>query len=241
MLLDRDFADGTLATDDAAFAEASPGCLAFEHRLRGLPLVRRMVQARQVLIHSGQPLRALHFVHSGCFKVSIASPDGREKVTGFRMRGELLGLEALGTPQHASNVVALDVGEVWEIPLALLREPGNHADWLRDAVTAASAGEIRRDWQWMLSIGTLTAEQRVVAFLLDLAERQRALGYSAGQLVLRMTRAELGNFLSLQLETVTRALSSLAAGKYIDVSRRTIQILQLDALRQRMQPMPLAA
>ena len=241
MLLDRDCADGLLAEPLHAHAGSEAPYRGFEQRASHLPLVRRIVQAKDVVIHSGQPLRAIHFVHAGCFKVSITSADGREKITGFRMRGELLGLDALGTPQHESDVVALDVGEVWEIPLGLLRGASADAEWLRDFVTAATAGEIRRDWHWMLSTSTLSAEQRVAAFLLDLAERQRRLGFSSEQLMLRMTRADLGNFLSLQLETVTRALSQLAAEGLIDVRRRAIHILRVAALRQRMTSNRLAA
>jgi len=237
MLLERDTQDFAQGSIDPA----RPAASAFEARARHLPLTRRLVQPRQVIVRTGQPVRAVYFVHSGCFRVSVASNDGREKVTGFRLRGELLGLDALGSAVHASDVAALDTGELWEIPLALFRGHGADAEWLRDQLTAAMAGEIRRDWQWMLSTGTLSAEQRVIAFLLDLAERQRALGYSASQLMLRMTRAELGNFLGLQLETVTRALSRLAAEGLIEVCRRDIRLLAVNALAQRLAAAPLAA
>jgi CRP/FNR family transcriptional regulator, anaerobic regulatory protein len=236
MLLEK---DSPANTPDSAFygACAHDGASApatFESVARQLQLVRRPIRERQVVIRAGQPMRCVYFVHAGCFKTTLASADGREKITGFRMRGDLIGLESLGAMLHGCDATALDTGELWEIPVSLYRgsEPGSAL--LRDHLTNAMAAEIRRDWQWMLSIGTLSAEQRVVAFLLDLADRQQALGYSASQLMLRMTRADLGNFLDLQLETVTRVLSRLAAEGLIDVQRREIRIVQLPQMRQRL-------
>lgn len=231
MLLERDHApatDATHACDDVF--HAAPPASGFEAIARRLPLLRRPVKERQAVVHAGQPMRGVYFVHAGCFKTTVASADGREKITGFRMRGDFIGLEAMGAMVHACDATALDTGEVWEIPAALYRGADADAAALRDHLTQAMAAEIRRDWQWMLSIGTLDAERRVTAFLLDLAERQRALGYSASQLTLRMTRAELGNFLDLKLETVTRVLSRLAAEGMIDVQRREIRLLRLAPL-----------
>ncbi len=199
-----------------------------EKQLLNLCLPRKLVHRKDILFHAGQTNSALYLVRSGHFKVSVLSEDGREKVTGFRMRGDLLGLDSLGMPHHACEAVALDIGEVIELPCASLsaRVPGFQA-WLM----AAMAREIRRDWDWMLATSTLGAEQRVIAFLLDLAERQHALGFSAEQIALQMTRAEIGNFLALQLETVTRALSHLDAIGLITVDRREIRILDMEVLR----------
>jgi len=176
-------------------------------------------------------MHSIYVVHAGFFKSCVTSEDGREKITGFRMRNDLLGIDSLGMSSHACDVVALDVGEVWELPCAQLSAFAAKVPRFQDTLTAALSSEIRRDWQWMLSVGTLAAEKRVIAFLLDLAERQRALGYSPRQLLLRMSRAELGNFLALQLETVTRALSHLAALGLIGVERREIRLVDPDALR----------
>lgn len=229
MLLDRDCPTSSPQPD---FASATAS-LSFEDRARRLPLVRRLVKPRESLVHAGQPSRSIYFVHSGCFKVSITSTDGREKVTGFRMRGELIGLDAIGSSAHGSDVVALETGEVWEIPQSLYSGFGTESEWLRNHLTLAMAEEIRRDWHWMLTLSTLSAEQRVVAFLLDLAERQRRMGYSISQLTLRMTRADLGNFLALQLETVTRALSRLAGDGLLEVRRRDVRIVSPARLRER--------
>lgn len=216
-----------------SFAASVPVTLPFEiGTLNGeLPLTRRQVHRHEHLFRAGQPFRSLYFVHTGFFKTSIVSSDGREKITGFRMRGELLGIDALGMPAYGCDAVALDTGEVWELPYSRFTAMGARLPELHDQLTSTMAGEIRRDWAWMLTLGTLNAEQRVVAFLLDLAQRQQALNYSPRHLMLRMTRAEIGNFLALTLETVTRVLSRLDAAGLIAVSKREIRLENMDALQ----------
>jgi len=198
-----------------------------EALLRNLPVQRRRLQRKQVLFRAGQPCHSLFLIHAGFFKTCILSEDGREKITGFHLRGDLLGIDSFDMPSYACDAVALDTCEIWELPLAELRRVPE----LLPHVTAMLASEIRRDWRWMLALGTLSAEQRVVAFLLDLATRFASLGFSARHFLLRMTRAELGNFLALQLETVTRALSRLASAGLINVDGREIRIENPTALR----------
>ena len=195
--------------------------------MRWPPRVHRL-EPREALFHSGQPRHSLFYVRSGCFKTSVLSEDGREKITGFRMRGDLLGLDAVDMPAHACDAVALDAAEVWELPCARLQDM---LPEIQSRVTAMLAAEIRRDWRWMLALGTLGADQRVVAFLLDLSARMSTMGLDPELLQLRMTRAELGNFLALTLETVTRALSRMQARGMIEVNGRRIRILDEAGLR----------
>lgn len=199
-----------------------------EALVQGLPLQRRSLRAKQYVFRAGQPRQSLYLIHAGFFKTSVLSEDGREKVTGFRLRGDLLGMDALDMANYACDAVALDAGEVWELPYVQMRES---VPDFQERLTAALASEIRRDWGWMLAVGTLTAEQRVVAFLLDLAARMEGLGFSARRMMLRMTRADLGNFLALQLETVVRALSRLQASGLITIERREIRIDDAAGLR----------
>lgn len=221
-----------IPVDDASIPEPvgsrSPG---LEALVADLPLLRRRMRAKQHVFRAGQHRSSLFLVHAGCFKTCVLSEDGREKITGFRLRGELLGMDSLDMPVYACDAVSLDLGEVWELPVAQLRDrvPG-----FQECLTGLLAREIRRDWGWMLAIGTLSAEQRVIAFLLDLGSRLQALGFSPRCLMLRMTRADLGNFLALQLETVSRALSHLQALGLIGIARRQIRIVDPDGLRALM-------
>jgi CRP/FNR family transcriptional regulator len=221
-----------------AFAPAAAAPVGFEALLKGLPLRRRVVKAKEHVFRAGQPRHSLYLVHAGVFKTAVATEDGREKITGFRLRGDLLGLDSLDMPTHACDAIALDVGEVWELPVDQLRRavPDFEAK-----LTAALAGEIRRDWSWMLAVSTLSAEQRVIAFVLDLAARLSALGFSPNHMLLRMTRSDVGNFLALKLETVVRALSKLQAAGLIAIDGREIRIEDADGLRALMAPLREAA
>jgi CRP/FNR family transcriptional regulator len=227
-------APAPIAAPFAATAPRAP--VGFESLLAGLPLRKRLVKAKQHLFRAGQPRHALYLVHSGVFKTSVATEDGRERITGFRLRGDLLGLDSLDMPTYACDAVALDVGEVWELPVEQLRR---EVPDFEAKLTAALAGEIRRDWAWMLAVSTLSAEQRVVAFLLDLASRLSALGFSPRQMLLRMTRSDVGNFLSLQLETVVRALSRLQSAGLIAIDGKEIRIEDAEGLRTMLAPVAL--
>ena len=189
--------------------------------LEGINAPRRRLRRKQVLFHAGQPCESLFLVHAGVFKTCMLSADGLVKVTGFHLRGDLLGGDSWGAAIHACGAVALDTSEVWELSISRLQARGAAAV---SQVTTILAGEIRRDWRWMMLLSNLDAEQRVAVFLLDLAARLEGLGFSPRHLLLRMTRAELGNFLALQLETVTRVLTRLAGRGLIHVDGREIRI-----------------
>jgi CRP/FNR family transcriptional regulator, anaerobic regulatory protein len=195
-----------------------------------VPVFRRKVHAGQSVYRAGQPFHALYLVHVGCFKTTELADDGREQVTGFRMRGDLIGVESIGLAAYTCDAVALEDGEIWELPYppvlsALFGLPEMHARF-----TAAMAEEIRRDRAWMLALGTLTAEQRVAAFLVDIARRCAALGFSDRHFILRMSRADMANYLALKHETVSRALSRLQEVGCIDVLRREVKVLDADRL-----------
>lgn len=196
-----------------------------------LALARRKLRAGEYLYRNGQPFGCLYLVHVGFLKTCELSPDGREQVTGFRMRGELLGVESIGLDAYSCDVVALDDSEVWCLPYApVLGACRNDSD-LQASLAATLADEIRRNRSWMLAIGTLAAEHRVAAFLLDFAARHARLGFSASHFVLRMGRADIASYLAVQHETVTRALTRLAQRDLISVRRKEIKLLDLPRLR----------
>jgi len=204
--------------------------LDFDALRRLLPVVRRPVAAGQHLFRSGQPFRALYLVNAGFFKTVVAAEDGRERVTGFPLRGDLLGIDAIGTDAYCGDAIALDSGEVWELPYPPVLTAGQHLPELQARLGTALAQALRQERSWALALGSLGAEARVALFLLDTAARQAASGFSDRRLVLRMTRADIGSFLGLQLETVARGLSHLAARGAIRVQRRNIELLDNDML-----------
>lgn len=193
-------------------------------------VIRRKVQAGQYVYRAGQPFHALYLVHAGFLKSSELARDGREQVTGFRMRSDLLGVESIGLGQYSCDLVALEDSELWELPYPPVLLACRELPELQARLTTALAEEIRRDRLWMLSLGTLSAERRVAAFLFDVAQRHATLGFSPRHFILRMGRADMGSFLALTHETVTRALSRLAELGYITVQRREVRVLDTAAL-----------
>ena len=197
-----------------------------------IQVFRRRLEAGQYLYRAGQPFHSLFLLRVGSVKMCELADDGREQVTGFRLQGELVGAESIGLATYSCDVIALETSEVWELPYppvltACLRIPD-----LQSRLTAAMAQEIRRDRSWMLALGTLTAEQRVAAFLLDLAARYKALGFSGSHFILRMCRSDIASYLALKHETVSRALGHLADANCIGVQRREMRILDHAELRR---------
>jgi CRP/FNR family transcriptional regulator, anaerobic regulatory protein len=218
------------STGPAGAAAALPELLDFDALRQVLPVVRRQVVAGQHLFRAGQPFRALYLVHAGFFKTSVTAEDGRERVTGFPMRGDLLGMDSIGSDIHGCDAIALDSGEVWELPYPPVLTAALQLPTLQMRLSAALAATLRQERQLSLALGTLGADARVATFLLEMSRRQKEIGCSSRSLVLRMTRADIGSYLGLQLETVARGLSHLAARGAISVQRRNVEITDFDLL-----------
>lgn len=230
--MDMPFA--TLVNDIPATRQLPPaveGELDIGQLQQHMLVTRRKVRAGQYLYRNGQPFHALYLVHAGFLKTCELSEDGREQVTGFRMRGDLLGVESIGLAVHTCDAVALDDCEIWELPYPPVLNACLRIPELQTRLAAALAEEIRRDRSWMLTIGTLPAEQRVAAFLMDIADRHARLGFSPRHFILRMGRADIASFLALKHETVSRALSHLELLGYISVQRREVKLLDIPSLQ----------
>lgn len=218
------------ASSPATSADAQAAAFALlpdvdiERLRRYLPLARRKLRSRQYLYRVGQSFHALYLVHAGFLKTCNVTEEGREQVTGFRMRGDLLGVESIGLAQHIDDAVALEDSEVWELPYPPVLGACQQLPELQMRLTVALAEEIRRDRNWVLTIGALPADERVAAFLLDMAARFARLGFSRRRFVLRMTRLDIASFLALKHETVSRALSKLERIGYIRVAHREIEL-----------------
>jgi len=213
-----------VASDEGAFID-------IETIREHVPVRRCKHAAGQSVYHAGQPFQALYLVHAGSYKTCELAHDGREQVTGFRMHGDLIGVESIGLKTYSSDVIALEDSEAWELPYPAILRACLHVPNLQAHLTSALAAEIRCDRSWMLMLGTLAAERRVAAFLLDVAARYARLGYSAKHFILRMSRIDMASFLALKHETVSRALSRLHDLNVVCVQRREIHVLDVDGLR----------
>ena len=201
-------------------------------QLDRLIVVRRSLRRGQALFRSGDPFRALHAVRSGFFKSSVSSPEARHQVTGFQMAGDLLGLEGIGSGAHLCEAVALEDSQVCVIPYQELETLTRASPGLQRAFHRILSREIVRDQGALMLAGGLRAEERLAAFLLHLAQRHAVRGFSTSALVLRMSRAEIGSYLGLTLETVSRAFSRLQADGLLEVRQRAVRLLDAAALRR---------
>lgn len=206
-------------------------------RLRLLETVlspkRRIVRAGDVIYRSGETFSELHILNSGLFKLISVSAEGREQVVGLKFRGDWMGFGAIAKGAYACDAVAMDTAEVWTVRYDdLLRACAGHPA-LIEIVHEAMSSEIMRDRDSMTAMSTLPADARVVAFLHDWAGALADRGLRADQFSLRLTRAEIGNYLGLTLETVSRVLSKLVRERLITFnarSRRDVCIPDFDAL-----------
>jgi CRP/FNR family transcriptional regulator len=183
------------------------------------------------LYRIGDHFKSLHAIRSGSFKTRVLQEDGREQVTGFLMAGEIIGLDAISTDLHTCEAVAMEDSEVCELPFAKLEELSREIPSLQRHLHKIMSREIVRDQGIMLLLGSMRAEERLAAFLLNLSQRNAAHGLSATQLKLRMSRLEIGSYLGLKLETVSRAFSHFQDDGLLLVKARAVELLDLPRLR----------
>jgi CRP/FNR family transcriptional regulator len=193
-------------------------------RLDDLVLVRRNLKRGDHLFRAGDTFQSLYAVRSGFFKAKVLLADGREQVTGFHMAGEVIGMDGIGTEQHSCDAVALEDSEVCVIPFSRLEQLSREVPALQQHLHKVMSREIVREHGVMMLLGSMRAEERLAAFLLNLAQRLGARGYSTTEFNLRMTREELGSYLGLKLETVSRVFSRFQEDGLISVHQKYTQI-----------------
>ncbi|VVD62892.1 Fumarate and nitrate reduction regulatory protein [Pandoraea cepalis] len=198
--------------------------------LDGVTRVRRTVRRAEVLFRPGDPLEHLYAVRAGSFKTVIMHPDGREQVTGYMMGGELLGLGAIAFGRQVSEAVALEDSQVCAIKFADLEAVAGQVPMIMRQMHRLIAAGIVREQNQLLRLGTARGEARLASFLLDVSARLAARGYSPSSFLLRMTREEIGSYLGLQLETVSRMLSRMQAQNTLRVRQREITLLDTKRL-----------
>ncbi|MCD6079111.1 MAG: transcriptional regulator, Crp/Fnr family [Ramlibacter sp.] len=199
-------------------------------RLDGLMFARRRVKEGDALYHEGDKFQFIYAVRSGTFRSHLSLRDGREQVTGFQMAGELLGLEGLASGRHASSAVALEDAEICAIPYAHLSELAAGSTELQHVISRLMSREIVREHSLMMLLGSMNAEERLAAFLLNISQRMKARGYSPTEFHLRMSRAEIGSYLGMKLETVSRTFSAFQAQRLLAVDKKHVRISDLDGL-----------
>jgi CRP/FNR family transcriptional regulator len=192
---------------------------------------RRKVARGDNLFRNGDKFNALYAIRTGFFKTRISAEDGRDQVTGFQMAGEIIGLDGIVSDHHTCDAVALEDAEVCVMPFDRIEELSREITSLQRHVHKIMSREIVRENGVMLLLGSMRAEERLAAFLLNLVQRLHARGFSQSELVLRMTREEIGSYLGLKLETVSRTFSKFVEEGIVEVKQRHVRILNPDALK----------
>jgi len=200
--------------------------------LSALTSTKRRIMRGAALYRGHDPLQALYAVHSGAFKSVGISRAGEEKVTGFHLPGEVMGLDAINNQQHSYDAVALEDSEVCVIPYASLTALASRMPSLQCGLFRMLSGDISRDQGLMLLLGSMTAEQRIAAFLLSMSRRHQKLGYAPDRFHLRMTREDIGSYLGLTLETVSRLLSRFHREGLIAAQQRDIELKDVAAMKE---------
>ena len=201
-------------------------------RFDEIAAAKRRIARGGSLYREGDSFEYLYAVRSGAFKTVSVSRHGDEKVTGFHLAGELMGLDAISVGRHGFSAVALEDSEVCAMPFAALERLSLKVPVLQHQLFRAISGDISRDQGLMLLLGSMTAEQRLAAFLLSLSRRYQRLGFAAERFVLRMTREEIGNYLGLTLETVSRLFSRFQKEGLVAVHQREIELRNAARLRE---------
>jgi CRP/FNR family transcriptional regulator, anaerobic regulatory protein len=200
-------------------------------RLDTLITSRKKCKAGDTLFRLGDSFTNLYAIRSGFFKTLVQADDGREQVTGFLMAGEILGLDGIGQGRHAFDAVALEDSEVCTIPYSRLDELTREISSLQHNVHRIMSREIVRDHGVMMMLGSMKADERVAVFLTNLLQRMSARGFSASDVVLRMSRQEIASYLGLTVETISRTLGRFADEGILAVKQKQVSILNPDLLK----------
>jgi CRP/FNR family transcriptional regulator, anaerobic regulatory protein len=200
-------------------------------RLEALGVRPHRILRDSYLYRAGTELRWLYAIRSGSLKSCVLDKDGHEQIIGFHLAPELLGMDAINTGEHVCNAIALEDSEVCKIPFSDLQQLSREIPTLGRNLDRMISHEIGRGYGVMLLLGSMHADERVASFLLSLSRRFLARGYSPSQFVLRMTRRDIGSYLGMKLETVSRMFSRFQREGMVAVERKEIRLIDLEKLR----------
>lgn len=200
--------------------------------LEGTIKATRKLKKGELLYRMGDPFRALYAIRTGSTKTCEIAADGSVQITGFHLPGELLGIDAISSEKHPCDVVALENTDLCEMPFDRLEALAQELPGLQHQLFRIMSREIQQEEAQLLMLGRMKAEDRLATFLLSLSRRYKRLGYSATELRLSMSRQDLGDYLGLALETVSRLFSRFQEDGLISVHGRSIELLNPERLQK---------
>jgi CRP/FNR family transcriptional regulator len=192
----------------------------------------RLLSKGEVLFRTGEQLSSLYMIRSGSLKAGLLTNSGDDQIVGFFLPGELVGFDALGTNVHTCTATALEHSSVCFLPYDALTDLCNEVPALQASMMRLIGMEISTEQELLLNINRRQAIGRVASFLVSMSLRYKRLHYSPGEFRLSMSRYDLGNYLGLTIETVSRAMSRLQQAGLIAVDRRLVRLLDPDRLQR---------
>ena len=190
----------------------------------------RSIKRGDALYRSADTFHSIYAIRAGSFKTVVMHRDGREHVTGFQIAGDTLGLDGICAGKQNCDAIALEDSVVCIIPFAQLEAVCREMKPMQHHIYQMMSSEIVRESSQMMLLGTMSAEQRVATFLLNLSKRFKARGFSGAEFHLRMTREEIGCFLGMKLETVSRMFSKFQRDHLVQANGKTIRIEDAEGL-----------
>ncbi len=190
------------------------------------------IKKGQPLFHAGEPFEAIYAVRSGSFVSSAVNAEGQEMVTGFYLPGEIIGLDGIHSKKHPTTAKALETSSVCVLPFERLQEIAAVIPSLQRQLFNVMSSEIQSEHELMMLLGRKSADERLAAFFINLSQRFKRRGLSAERFRLSMTRGQIGRYLGLAVETVSRLLTKFSEDGLIHVQDREIEILDMPRLSQ---------
>lgn len=218
---------------DCSMQELCLPAVVSDHDLDRLEVImskRVRISRGDLLYREGEVFTSLYAVRLGHFKTVFSQGPAIRQIIGFQMSGDILGMEGIGATRHKCSAIALEDSEVCEIPYLKLETVLTELPSLQAHFHRMMSREINREHGVMLLLGSMSAEQRVAAFLLNLSKRYEARGLSPSEFLLRMTREDIGNYLGLTIESVSRVFSRFKKAEWIQGTPRDLKILDMKAM-----------
>ncbi|WP_454669489.1 helix-turn-helix domain-containing protein [Achromobacter kerstersii] len=193
---------------------------------------QKLVHSGEPVYRAGDPLLNLYQLRSGSAKVRVTNLSGQEQITAFPVAGALLGLDGIETGIHTCDAIALEDSLVCILPYAELMGNCRKDYGVAQQFNRLIAHDSNQYCRLLLTLGCMTTDERVAGFLIGISEQMAANGYSPLAFTLKMTREDIANHLGMKVETVCRVLARLQVASMVKVSRRQLEIRNVEGLRQ---------
>jgi CRP/FNR family transcriptional regulator len=200
-------------------------------RLDNIIKRRKPLQKGEYLFHAGEQFTSIYAVRSGSIKTYSESEQGDEQITGLYLPGELLGLDAIHDEHHPCSAIALETTSLCEIPFSSLEELSHHIPGLYHQLFRIMSKEIASDQTLLMLMAQKNAEERLAAFLVNLSSRLKQRSFSETEFFLSMSRKDIGNYLGLTIETISRTFSRFQNDGLLETQRKYVKILDLHQLK----------